>query len=117
MLQYERTAPYDLAELFHKAYSQVTNIDNARSGFRTSGIWPYQPSKFTKDLVPSTHHLPIVVINENERNHPNTSAASETDSMPNDSGTSTPLQKVKHEVIASASAVQRFELYSNIKSN
>ena len=61
----ERITQYDLSAIFNKAYTHVATMDKAQSGFRASGIWPYQPDKFTdEDFLPATHHLPIVIDDE-----------------------------------------------------
>lgn len=43
---YEKITPYELAELFHKAYVKVATMDKGNSGFKSCGIWPYNPDKF-----------------------------------------------------------------------
>ncbi|XP_031328946.1 uncharacterized protein LOC116166154 [Photinus pyralis] len=71
LLHFERITPYDLAELFHKAYSQVATMDKAQSGFKTPGIWPFDSEKFTKeDFLASNHHTPTVTIDEEPQNDP-----------------------------------------------
>lgn len=40
---------YDVAELLNKAFVKVAKISTAGSGFRTSGICPFNPEKFSDD--------------------------------------------------------------------
>ncbi|KAB0803149.1 hypothetical protein PPYR_00119 [Photinus pyralis] len=85
LLHFERITPYDLAELFHKAYSQVATMDKAQSGFKTPGIWPFDSEKFTKeDFLASNHHTPTdedldeTVVFEGTLEEFNNSAMSQT---------------------------------------
>lgn len=57
----ERILQHDLAEIFNRAYTLVATMDKAQSGFRASGVWPYQPDKFTdNDFLPASYYLPVV---------------------------------------------------------
>lgn len=44
-----KITPYDLAGLFNKAYSRVATIAVAVSGFKTTGIYPFDRTLFTDD--------------------------------------------------------------------
>lgn len=44
-----KITPYDLAELFNKAYSLVATIQKGISGFATTGIFPLNPNIFTNE--------------------------------------------------------------------
>ncbi|XP_030750178.1 uncharacterized protein LOC115877967 [Sitophilus oryzae] len=71
----ERITQYDLAKIFNKAYTVVATMDKAQSGFRATGIWPYQPDKFSnEDFLPATYQLPVVIDDE----LPSTSTSSQT---------------------------------------
>lgn len=65
LLTAEKITQYDLAQIFAKAYVHSATMEKAQSGFRTSGIWPFQPDKFTDDdFLPATFHLPVVIDDE-----------------------------------------------------
>lgn len=40
---------YDIAEVFNLAYCDTANIEKAISGFRSAGIFPLHPGKFSED--------------------------------------------------------------------
>ena len=67
---YIKITPYDLASLFNKAYQRTATIEKAVSGFRSTGIFPLDPDKFTEDdFVPSLHQattLPTIDMDETE---------------------------------------------------
>lgn len=44
-----KITPYDLAELFNKAYSIVATIQKGVSGFSSTGIYPMNPNVFTEE--------------------------------------------------------------------
>ncbi|KAK9718232.1 hypothetical protein QE152_g23272 [Popillia japonica] len=44
-----KITPYDVADLFNKAYSSVATIAKAASGFRSTGIHPLNPGIFTNE--------------------------------------------------------------------
>ncbi|KAG5876471.1 hypothetical protein JTB14_028948 [Gonioctena quinquepunctata] len=49
-----KVTPYDLAEIFKLAYEKVANIDKGVSGFKTCGIFPVDPTKFSdSDFAPA----------------------------------------------------------------
>lgn len=43
---HEKITEYDIAELLNKAFMKVATMDKAASGFRSSGIFPFNPDKF-----------------------------------------------------------------------
>lgn len=54
-----RITPYDLVELFNKAYSKVATIATAVSGFKSTGIEPFDPNIFTdNDFLAADELLP-----------------------------------------------------------
>lgn len=44
-----KITPYDLAELFNRAYSIVATIQKGISGFATTDIFPLNPNIFTDE--------------------------------------------------------------------
>ena len=47
--------PHDIAKLLAPAYLKAASAQNAVSGFKTPGIWPYNPSVFgDEDFVPAS---------------------------------------------------------------
>lgn len=49
-----RISQYDQASLFGAAYIRTATMDKAISGFRCSGLWPYNPDVFgAEDFLPS----------------------------------------------------------------
>ncbi|CAH1997229.1 unnamed protein product [Acanthoscelides obtectus] len=46
--QYEKLTPLQLIPLFTQAYLNVANAEKALSGFRASGIWPFNPNVFSQ---------------------------------------------------------------------
>lgn len=50
----KRVTEYDIAELFASAYEATASLDKAKSGFRKTGIFPYNEDVFTEeDFLPS----------------------------------------------------------------
>ncbi|KAJ8983067.1 hypothetical protein NQ317_007109 [Molorchus minor] len=57
---HERITTYDLAEIFNKAFIKVGTMEKAISGFRSAGIYPFQPDKFTlEDFAPASQFQPV----------------------------------------------------------
>lgn len=48
---------YDLAEVFNSAYCDTANMEKAISGFRSAGIYPLHPEKFSEDDFAAADHL------------------------------------------------------------
>lgn len=44
-----KITPYDLAEIFNKAYSNVASIQKGISGFSATGIYPLNPNVFSDE--------------------------------------------------------------------
>lgn len=40
----------DVGQIFSRAYVKAATLSNAQNGFKTSGIFPFNPNKFTDDL-------------------------------------------------------------------
>lgn len=59
---HQKITPFDVAEIFNKAFVQIASIDKAQKGFQVSGIVPYNPNSFTEeDFLPaSIAKLPVV---------------------------------------------------------
>ncbi|XP_039288428.1 uncharacterized protein LOC120352360 isoform X2 [Nilaparvata lugens] len=53
-----KITPYDISELFNKAYSKVATIAKATSGFEVTGIHPLNPGIFTEEDFLIEQHLP-----------------------------------------------------------
>lgn len=45
----QRISPYDLSGLFGSSYLRTATMDKAISGFKCSGLWPYNPDVFSAD--------------------------------------------------------------------
>lgn len=46
---------FKIAELFGRAYDKVASIDKAKSSFKATGIWPFDPSIFSEEeFLPSS---------------------------------------------------------------
>ncbi|XP_050308307.1 uncharacterized protein LOC126744792 [Anthonomus grandis grandis] len=58
--------PYDVASLFNKAYSKVASLEKGISGFRCTGIFPYQPDIFT-DANFVYNCVPPACVDTNEK--------------------------------------------------
>jgi len=64
----QRVTDYDLCEIFSGAYQKVATIDKATKGFRSSGIFPYNPDVFCdEDYAPAT-----VTEQQEQQNHTST---------------------------------------------
>jgi len=49
-----RIGQFDLAALFGAAYVRTASVEKAVSGFKSTGIWPFNPDVFTHgDFLPS----------------------------------------------------------------
>ncbi|XP_043470546.1 MFS-type transporter clz9-like isoform X1 [Leptopilina heterotoma] len=44
-----KITPYEIAGLFNKAYSRIASLDKGVSGFKTTGIFPIDPSVFSDE--------------------------------------------------------------------
>lgn len=55
----------DLAEIFNNAYVKVATMEKAIAGFNSTGIYPFNPDKFTKeDFEPASQYLPPTVSDD-----------------------------------------------------
>ncbi|XP_049961752.1 uncharacterized protein LOC126481835 [Schistocerca serialis cubense] len=63
---YHKITPYELAELFNKAYNKVTTMDNGQSGFKACGICPFNPNKFQRDDLQQCEIFRDVVLEDEE---------------------------------------------------
>lgn len=64
----KRISIYEIAELFGRAYQKVATVDKAVNGFKTAGIYPYQPNVFSDEDFVAAH-----AINPSLANHSETS--------------------------------------------
>lgn len=63
----EKKTPYDLAELFNRAFLKVATMEKAVSGFRSVGVCPLNPDKFQPtDFEPAEHFREIDLPEEEE---------------------------------------------------
>lgn len=53
----EKITPFEVAELFNKAFIRVATPEKAIKGFQTTGICPYNPDVFTKEDFESARIL------------------------------------------------------------
>ena len=62
---------YDVAEIFGEAYARAFNIPNITSGFKATGIWPFNPLVFSDDefLPASVTNVSLPVETENDRKY------------------------------------------------
>lgn len=57
-----KISEYELAELLNRAFLKIATMEKAISGFRTAGIFPFNPDKFTEnDFAAADHMRPLVV--------------------------------------------------------
>lgn len=55
---FEKITPYEIAELFNKAYSRIATPEKAIKGFEATGIFPLNPDVFTnEDFLPAENLL------------------------------------------------------------
>lgn len=58
-----------MAEIFNNAYVKIATMEKAISGFKSSGIYPYNPDKFTKeDFEAASQYMPNAVDNLDSTN-------------------------------------------------
>lgn len=53
---HQKITEYEVAELLNKAFMRVATMEKAVSGFRTSGIFPLNPDKFTDADFDASRH-------------------------------------------------------------
>nr|CAH7746887.1 unnamed protein product [Callosobruchus chinensis] len=59
---HEKILEYELAELLNKAFLKVATMEKAISGFRTAGIHPLNPDRFTEDDFAAANQMrPLIV--------------------------------------------------------
>lgn len=64
---HQKITPYDVAEIFNKAFVKIATIEKAQKGFQVSGICPYNPSIFSQDdFLPAVVPLTTLVTDDNE---------------------------------------------------
>ncbi|KAJ4430341.1 hypothetical protein ANN_22557 [Periplaneta americana] len=65
--QQSKITPYDLAEIFNRAYIRVATLEKGVKGFQSAGIFPLNPNKFSTEDFANTPAIELpVVINEDE---------------------------------------------------
>lgn len=47
--KFEKITPYDVAHLFNKAYIRVATLEKGISGFKRTGIYPFNPDAYTRE--------------------------------------------------------------------
>lgn len=91
---------YDVANLFGKAYSKAFSMSNIVSGFRATGIWPFDRNIFNEDEFLSSYvtdrlpSLPSVGTGAQDDEVPVTSGTPPVASLPEVSTASTSAQVV-----------------------
>ena len=51
----KRVTDYETAEIFGRAYGRAATAEKSENGFRSTGIWPFNPDVFgDEDFAPST---------------------------------------------------------------
>ncbi|XP_049944183.1 uncharacterized protein LOC126425255 [Schistocerca serialis cubense] len=63
---YQKITPYELAELFNKAYIKVATMDKGQSGFKACGICPFNPNKFQHDDLQQCEIFRDVVLEDED---------------------------------------------------
>lgn len=58
---HEKITEYDIAELLNKAFIKVATMEKAASGFRSSGIFPFNPNQFNDDFAPANELRSFIV--------------------------------------------------------
>ncbi|XP_030750606.1 uncharacterized protein LOC115878290 [Sitophilus oryzae] len=77
----------DLAEIFNNAFVKIATMEKAISGFNSTGIYPFNPDKFTKeDFEAASQYLPTVCDDLDSTN--------EVDSAPSTSGLLTSVPSI-----------------------
>ncbi|XP_030766209.1 uncharacterized protein LOC115890186 [Sitophilus oryzae] len=63
---HQKITPYDVAEIFNRAFIHVATIEKVQKGFEVSGIVPYRPNVFTdEDFLPATlSQIPVTAQRE-----------------------------------------------------
>lgn len=59
---HEKITEYDIAELLNKAFMKVATMGKAESGFRSSGIFPFNPNKFSEEDFSPAQELRSFVV-------------------------------------------------------
>ena len=85
-----KITPYELAEIFNKAYVKVATMEKAQSGFRAAGIFPLNREKFSFEEMGSYESQPTktAVLNlglDDEENDLLTTSISEDREQPSTS--------------------------------
>jgi len=67
----QRVTDYELCEIFSGAYHKVATIEKATKGFRSSGIFPYNPDVFCdEEYAPAT--VAEQPLEAQQQDHPST---------------------------------------------
>lgn len=61
---FRKITPNDIANIFNQTYIKTAKIENAVSGFETTGNFPVNPIKFKEDDFISPDDVQFVVIHE-----------------------------------------------------
>lgn len=78
---HQKITEYDVAELLNKAFMKVATMEKAVSGFRTSGIIPLDPDKFSDADFEPSHHVGELTVE----------ATADLETASSQEGTATPL--------------------------
>jgi hypothetical protein len=66
---HQKITPYELAVIFNKAHIRVATIEKAVAGFSSSGIYPFDPCKYSEydfALAAGLNQQPTRVIHDAE---------------------------------------------------
>lgn len=113
---HQKITPYDVAEIFNRAFVRVATIEKAQKGFEVSGIVPFRPNIFTEeDFLPSTISRPTAV--EIDDSQPDTGPIlSGSDVTPSTSTPKTCLKQNKLELDVSIEEITPLRLPANKNS-
>lgn len=68
--RFQKITVYDIAYIFNEAYMKVATMEKGVSGFRTAGILPFNPEKFSDlDFLPEADiQQPVVILDQDNVN-------------------------------------------------
>lgn len=61
---HQKITPYEIASIFNKAYMKTATIEKAVSGFKSTGIYPFQPNKFSEDDFAPSQPIQHMIIED-----------------------------------------------------
>lgn len=98
---YQKITPYDIAPIFTKAYLKTATMEKAISGFKSCGIFPINPEKFSDDDFVAEAVLPKVpVLEMNELEAHRTAVIQELQDEPNEVNDDTTTNEISIQELA-----------------